>query len=31
MLERNFKQFAALSPFELKDKLIAIASSDYSG
>ncbi|SDN85307.1 bifunctional aspartate transaminase/aspartate 4-decarboxylase [Afipia sp. GAS231] len=28
MLERNFKQYAALSPFELKDKLIAVASSD---
>src|SRR5271170_4970992 len=28
MLERNLKQFATLSPFELKDKLIAIASSD---
>jgi aspartate 4-decarboxylase len=28
MLERNIKQFATLSPFELKDKLIAIASSD---
>ena len=28
MLDRNFKQFAKLSPFELKDQLIAIASSD---
>ncbi len=28
MLERNFKQLATLSPFELKDQLIAIASSD---
>jgi aspartate 4-decarboxylase len=28
MLERNFKQFAKLSPFELKDKLIATATSD---
>lgn len=28
MLERNFKQYDALSPFELKDKLIAVASSD---
>ena len=28
MLDRNYTQFAKLSPFELKDKLIAIASSD---
>jgi aspartate 4-decarboxylase len=28
MLDRNFKQFAKLSPFELKDQLIALASSD---
>ena len=28
MLERNFEHLATLSPFELKDKLIAIASSD---
>jgi aspartate 4-decarboxylase len=28
MLDRNFKQFAKLSPFELKDKLIATATSD---
>jgi len=28
MLERNIKQLATLSPFELKDKLITIASSD---
>jgi aspartate 4-decarboxylase len=28
MLDRNFKQFATLSPFELKDRLIEIASSD---
>ena len=28
MEENNFTQFAALSPFELKDRLIAIASSD---
>ncbi len=28
MDENNFAQFAALSPFELKDRLIAIASSD---
>ena len=28
MLDRNYAQFAKLSPFELKDKLIAIASSD---
>ena len=28
MAENNFTQFAALSPFELKDRLIAIASSD---
>ena len=28
MLERNFTQFATLSPFELKDRLIATASSD---
>ena len=28
MLERNLAQFAKLSPFELKDKLIATASSD---
>jgi aspartate 4-decarboxylase len=28
MLDRNFKQYAALSPFELKDQLIATASSD---
>ena len=28
MLDRNYTQLAKLSPFELKDKLIAIASSD---
>jgi len=28
MLERNFKQYANLSPFELKDQLIERASSD---
>src|SRR3984885_4752484 len=28
MLDQDFKQFAKLSPFELKDNLIAIASSD---
>ena len=28
MLESNFTQFAKLSPFELKDQLIALASSD---
>jgi aspartate 4-decarboxylase len=28
MSEHDFSQFAELSPFELKDKLIAIASSD---
>ena len=28
MLDRNFKQYAKLSPFELKDQLIEIASSD---
>src|SRR5476649_1063065 len=28
MLERNFTQYAKLSPFELKDQLIALASSD---
>jgi aspartate 4-decarboxylase len=28
MLDRDFSQFAKLSPFELKDQLIAIASSD---
>jgi aspartate 4-decarboxylase len=28
MLDRNFKQFATLSPFELKDQLIERASSD---
>src|SRR5471032_3674420 len=28
MLERNFTQYAKLSPFELKDQLIEIASSD---
>jgi aspartate 4-decarboxylase len=28
MLERNLTQYAKLSPFELKDQLIEIASSD---
>lgn len=28
MLDRNFKQYAKLSPFELKDQLIERASSD---
>ena len=28
MTEQDFSQFAKLSPFELKDQLIAIASSD---
>src|ERR1700709_1377216 len=28
MLDRNLKQYAKLSPFELKDQLIEIASSD---
>jgi len=28
MLDRNYKQYASLSPFELKDQLIASASSD---
>ena len=28
MLERNLTQYSKLSPFELKDQLIEIASSD---
>ena len=28
MTEHDFSKFAKLSPFELKDQLIAIASSD---